>query len=196
MALKSQPEIVVESRRKKIATLRQTHGQIAVVDVTSKSFEPWLRFSPFFPHGGIPVPFSPGFFSMSVEGLWQGLKVFEDHGIDLGRMMVTNMKGLKRTVRKYGKVLGHARGVSGHEPLLAYIEARKALYLPSYQWVIDHKLQTEMDELYALSQRRKLVLLDYETNGDVNDASKPLSHAALVREALMQRWRKDDQNAQ
>jgi len=39
--------------------------------------EPWIKFSPFYPHGGIPVPFAPGYFSETVEGIWQGLKVFE-----------------------------------------------------------------------------------------------------------------------
>src|SRR5438445_5621679 len=48
----------------------------AVVDVTSRGPEPWVRFSPFYPHGGIPVPYSPGVESESVEGIWQALKVF------------------------------------------------------------------------------------------------------------------------
>ncbi|HXV94472.1 MAG TPA: hypothetical protein VD813_14295, partial [Pseudonocardia sp.] len=48
-----------------------------VLDVTSRGPQPWVRFSPFYPHGGIPVPLSPGAYGQSVEGIWQGLKVFE-----------------------------------------------------------------------------------------------------------------------
>jgi hypothetical protein len=32
------------------------------------------------------------------------------------------------------------------------------------------------------------VLLDYETNGDVEDLSRPLSHAALVKHYLEEKW--------
>jgi hypothetical protein len=67
--------VVIESRRKKLASVQKLWPGALVVDVTSKGPEPWVRFSPFLPHGGIPVPNSPGVFAQSVEGLWQGLKV-------------------------------------------------------------------------------------------------------------------------
>lgn len=51
-----------------------------MLDVTSKGPEPWQRFSPFYAHGGIPVPFSVGLAGVSIEGIWQGLKVFEGYG--------------------------------------------------------------------------------------------------------------------
>ena len=35
------------------------------------------KLSPFYPHGGIPVPFSEGVTATCVEAVWQGLKVFE-----------------------------------------------------------------------------------------------------------------------
>ena len=66
--------ILVESKRKKIAILYRQHPGALIVDVTSKGPMPWMKFSPFYPHGGIPVPFSPGYVSESVEGIWQGLK--------------------------------------------------------------------------------------------------------------------------
>ena len=83
-----------------------------VLDVTSRGAQPWVQFSPFYPHRGIPVPMSAGYTTYSVEGAWQGLKVFETHGVDLSKLRVTGMKDLKRTVRKYGRVLGHRAGVS------------------------------------------------------------------------------------
>ena len=59
-----------------------------------------VRFSPFFPHGSIPVPFSPGVTGQSVEGIWQGLKVFESEDIDLQKFEITNMKSIKRSSAK------------------------------------------------------------------------------------------------
>jgi hypothetical protein len=37
-------------------------------------------------------------------------------------------------------------------------------------------------------QRRPVVLLDDETNGDIEDLSRPLSHAALVALYVQGRW--------
>ena len=46
--------------------------------------------------------------SESVEGLYQGLKVFEFSGIDTNKFSIRNGKNLiRRKVRKLGKFLGH-----------------------------------------------------------------------------------------
>lgn len=63
--------------------------------------------------------------------IWQGLKVFDAAGIDTSKFEITSMKGLKRTVRRFGRVLGHQAGV-GSDTLLDYVAARKAIYLPAY----------------------------------------------------------------
>lgn len=139
-----------------------------------------VKFSPFYPIGRIPIPFSPNKFSNSVEGIWQGLKVFENHDVDESKFEITSMKGLKRTVRKFGIPKGHRKGVYGSE-LLDYITARKLIYLPSYKWVLDNQLKEEINELKRLSESRTLILLDYETNGEIENPSKPLSHAQLIK---------------
>jgi hypothetical protein len=153
-----------------------------VVDVTSRGPQPWVRLSPFFPHGDIPVPFSPGVVSASVEGIWQGLKVFERADVDPGKLRVTSMSGLKRTTRRYGPVRGHRAGLRGAE-LLDYRTARRQIYLPSFRWVLSHRVPDLVDELRRLAAG-ELVLLDYTTNGDPDDASTPLSHAALIAHHL------------
>jgi hypothetical protein len=142
---------------------------------------------PFYPLGGIPIPFSEGHYAVSVEGLWQGLKVFESEGIDPKRFENDKMKGLKRTVRKYGKCLGHQKGLNSTE-LLGYIEARKTIYLPAYLWALENKLQKEVEVLKAEAEKAPIVLLDYETNGKLEDPAKPLSHAYLVKYYLEGNW--------
>ena len=177
----------LESRRKKPATLEKTHPQAAIVDVTSKAPAPWIKFSPFYPHGDIPIPFSAGYNGQSVEGIWQGLKVFEAHDVDVTKFEVTSMKGLKRTERRFGKTKGHRQGVHGAQ-LLSYREARYQIYLPCYRWVLDRHLQEELQGLRDLEAQQDVILLDYETNSSVDDLRKPLSHAALVISYLTDSW--------
>lgn len=169
------------------ATLQRCYGDVHIIDVTSHGPDPWVRFSPFYPHGDIPVPFSPGYVSASVEGIWQGLKVFEYMDVDVTKFSIANMKSIKRSSRKYGTILGHREGVHG-EGLLAYAEARRAIYLPSYHWVLTHKLQEQLAALAQLAGERNVVLLDYETNCDLADLSSPLSHAGLVKRYLEDNW--------
>jgi hypothetical protein len=91
------------------------------------------------------------------------------------------MKNIKRTVRRFGKPLGHRKGVNGKE-LLGYIEARKQIYIPTYRWVLENKVAHIIERLRAASNEGKtIVLLDYDTNADVENAKKPLSHASLIK---------------
>jgi len=176
--------VTIQNRRRKIENIKKDFPGAKIIDITSKGELPYLKFSPFYPVGDIPVPFSPNIYASSVEGIWQGLKVFEDHDIDQSKFGIVSMKGLKRTVRKYGKPLGHRIGIEGLD-LLDYITARREIYIPAYKWVLENKLTDELTLLKELHEKSDLVLLDYETNEVVDDPSKPLSHASLVKEALI-----------
>lgn len=180
-------QLIIESKRKKIKTLRERYSDAFIVDVTSRGEQPWVKFSPFYPHGNIPVPLSPNYFAASVEGIWQGLKVFEKADIETSKFSITNLKGLKRTVRTFGRVMGHRAGVNGTK-LLSYQEARHIIYLPSYKWVSGHCLQEEISRLQEMSKERLVVLLDYETNDDIENLTKPLSHASLIIKYLNQQY--------
>lgn len=99
---------------------------------------------------------------------------------------------LKRLVHQIGSIeYGSASSIhrpssSGH--LLDYLEARRAIYLPAYRWVLEHRLSELVARLRELGQEKMVVLLDYETNVDVNDPRKPLSHAGLVAAWAEGRW--------
>ena len=56
------------------------HPDAIIADVTSHAKDSLIKLSPFYPHGGIPVPFSNGVTATCVEAIWQGLKVFEGAG--------------------------------------------------------------------------------------------------------------------
>lgn len=180
-------QIFLASKRLGEASLLKRFPGAKVLDVTSNGPDPWVRFSPFFPHGDIPVPFSEGVTGASVEGIWQGLKVFEKFDVDVTKFAVTNMKGLKRTTRSFGRVLGHRKGIEGAE-LLPYLEARRFIYLPCYKWVLDNKLSGELQQMRDLLGTQSIVLLDYESNSDVLNLKSPLSHAALVKAYIEGAW--------
>ena len=93
------------------------------------------------------------------------------------------MKGLKRTVRSLGNVRGHRKGLKGKE-LLSYREARELNYLPSYKWMLENCVQEEVQSLRKIASEKQVVLLDYTVNGNLDDLSTPLSHAALVKRLI------------
>ncbi len=172
--------IIIESKRKKPATILKKYPDAILADVTSGAKDGLVKLSPFYPHYGIPVPFSEGYTATCVEAIWQGLKVFEGADVDTSLFLNDTMKNIKRTVRRFGKPLGHRKGVNGTE-LLGYIEARKQIYIPTYRWVLENKVAHIIERLREASEAKTIVLLDYDTNSDVENAKKPLSHASLIK---------------
>lgn len=173
--------ILVDSKKRKPENILKKYPDAVLADVTSTSpYEHLRQFSPFYPHGGIPVPNSPGVTATCVEAIWQGLKVFETCDIDTSLFRNDTMQHLKRTVRKYGRPLGHRYGV-GSSVLLGYVEARHKIYLPAYRWVLENRLGDMVQRLREASQDKTIILLDYNTNADVDNPAKPLSHASLIK---------------
>lgn len=172
--------IIIESKRKRRETILKKYPDAVIADVTSHATDGRIKLSPFYPHGDIPVPFSEGYTATCVEAIWQGLKVFESSDIDIKMFENDTMKNIKRTVRRFGKPLGHRKGVNGIE-LLGYIEARKAIYIPAYKWVLENKVASIIERLREASKKKTIVLLDYNTNCDVDASKAPLFHAFLVK---------------
>ena len=172
--------IVIESKRRKRENILKKYPNAIIADVTSQATDGLVRLSPFYPHGDIPGPFSEGYTAMCVEAIWQGLKVFETADVDVNMFANDTMKNIKRTVRRFGKPLGHRKGVKGTE-LLGYIEARKQIYLPAYKWVLENKVANIIERLREASKTKTIVLLDYTTNCDIDNPKTPLSHAFLIK---------------
>ncbi len=180
--------IYIANKRRKEEGIKKQHPNAIILDVTSKAG--WAQqLSPFYPHGGIPIPNSEGMTGMSVEGIWQGLKVFETQGVSYSHFRNASMKGLKRTVRTLGKPLGHRYGTKSAE-LLDYIEARIAIYLPTYKWVLENvpAVKDLVGRIRAKSLTTEIVFLDYNTNEDYTNLKSPLSHAALIKLYIEERY--------
>ena len=178
-------QIIILNKKTKITPEIKSKG--LVIDVTSKATDLYVELSPFYPIGNLEVPFVCAAKSECVEGIWQGLKVFENEGIDVKTFRNGTMKNIKRTVRKHGKVLGHYAGKD--QPLLSYLDARYKIYIPAYNQQIElfvKKHPVEVKYLkYYLKNKGNIYLLDYNTNEDVDDTSKPLSHASLFKKYLL-----------
>lgn len=130
-----------------------------------------------------------------VEAIWQGLKVFE--GADIDKQMFRNdtMKNIKRTVRKFGRPLGHRYGVFS-QTILNYADARRYIYIPSYKYVLDNvpEVHRIIEKIREEAKESDIVLLDYNLNPDNRDITKPLSHAELVKMYIEGRYPSRDED--
>ena len=55
------------------------------------------------------------------------------------------------------------------------------IYIPTYRWMLEQKAMGVIERLRKVSETKTIVLLDYNTCCDVDDETKPLSHAYLVK---------------
>jgi hypothetical protein len=172
--------IHIAHKRSKPENILKKYPGAAIIDVTSKAKGEFRQLSPFYPVGNIPVPGMEGEKALCVEGIWQGLKVFEIYNWDKSYFNISD-KNIKRTVRRFGRVKGHYYKGS----LLNYIDARKKIYLPAYKYVLEERLSHLTNKLRDMAKNRPLVLLDYTTNSSILDPAKPLSHAAVIKAAIL-----------
>ena len=172
--------IVIVSKKKHIKTILRDYPDAQIVDTTSKAEGDFIKFSPFYPHGHIPVPMMDEE-SECMEGIWQGLKVFEHEGVNLKSFRNNRMKGLIRSItEKRGNILGHQYG----DRLLGYIEAHQKIFFPCYNYVLEHYCQDILQQLHEMSKKGTLVLLDYDPRGNVYDINQPMGHSALIKHYL------------
>lgn len=184
MSLDIHARIVIVGKRQKKKQERLCKENWLVIDVTSSSDDHvFKKLAPSFPHGGILVPGAPNIVSESIEGVWQGLKVFENEGVDSSKYKIKTMKNIKRIKsEKRGKVIGHAfNGM-----LLDYVTSRKEIYIPTYNWVLEHKLHQEVCLLAdLLLEQNRIAFVDNDTNENVDCTKTSLSHASLLKKKLL-----------
>jgi len=175
--------IYVVNKKRKLEKVKENFPNASILDITSTSNMRYAQIlSPFYPHMNVPIPFTKGMTATCVEAVWQGLKVFDGADVDFATFRNDTMHNLKRTVRKFGVPKGHRKGAYGKE-LLGYFEARMLIYLPTYKWVLDNvpEVHHVIERIKEQNKIQDIVLLDYNTNIDFRDISKPLSHAGLVK---------------
>jgi hypothetical protein len=146
-----------------------------VFDVSSYAELPYRTLSPFYVHGGIPVPGMPGTTSDTVEGIWQGLKVIR------GAIAPRLFRGPGRK-RGGKKPAGHRFG----DQRLGIVEARYRIYRAAYQWVLENRIDPALIGRFVENALRGIPQYFHDTgdNGDINDPDAPLAHASLVAQHI------------
>jgi len=140
-------------------------------DVTKNAEYPYCLFSPFYVHSGIPIPGMPGRTSDTVEGIWQGLKVIKKE------IAPRYFRGIGK--KRGGKPSGHQFGTD--KRLLKLEEARRRIYLPAYEWVLENKIPQEIIDSFLENIYRYVpqYFYDYESNGVIGK-DLPLAHSAVL----------------
>jgi hypothetical protein len=148
-----------------------------VYDVSSYAEHPHCTLSPFWPHGGIPVPGMPGTVSDSVEGIWQGLKLIG------GKIAPRFFSGQGH--KRGGVPRGHRYG----DKLLKIVEAREKIYRVAYEWMLDHRADAEL--LGGFVERAFAGVPQYfhdvSNNGSIGDPDEGWAHAAVLVQYLNRR---------
>ena len=146
----------------------------AVFDVSSYADPPFCTLSPMWVHGDIPVSGMPGTVSDTVEGVWQGLKVIR------GKTAPRYFRG--PGAKRGGKPSGHQFGTK----LLGIVEARRKIYVPTYEWMLENCIDPAVIDGFIAAAFAGVTqhFHDLADNGDINDASQPLAHAAVLAQYL------------
>lgn len=178
-------KIFVANRKRKKEGLIEEFGNAFFLDVTYSSDDEVLRtLSPMYPHGNVPVPFSSRkLVAKSLEGIWQGLKVFSNEGADFSWFCKFGDKGIKRVENLHGRgrILGHQQGIYEDRPLLNIIEARSYIYAPVYKWILKNNCKKAIDYIKQCLEKNDVVLLEAGNQADIRDVYTPLVHSELVR---------------
>ena len=90
--------IAIESKRRKRENILKKYPNAVIADVTSQATDGLVRLSPFYPHGGIPVPFSEGYTAMCVCLTSSTTKARAPQLLQLGRLMMKNVDGQRMAI--------------------------------------------------------------------------------------------------
>lgn len=172
--------IVIETKQQSREVLREKYPNGIIADVTESAHGALVRLCPSYPHGGIPIPNSGWKTASSVEDIWQGLKVYNDEGVTPSLLTEEATDDYNRCKQVHNKLIGYRYGVNGLQTI-SLADARRRIFIPTYRWVLDYKVQDIIERLRKASESKTIVLLDDSTNSDIYNYDTPLSHAYLVK---------------
>ena len=130
-----------------------------VIDVRYYKSNPWSCMSPFFKWGDVPVRFSAPDTAISIAAMIEGLRVNQYHEHDPNLFHSLNFSDYLESERIKDSS-GFLRGIGSHV-ILSPEEAHKELLYPTYRWVLDHKLNNQINAIRAAESYQDVVILDY-----------------------------------
>lgn len=155
-------------------TVRNQYPDAVVLDVTREGL--MRKLDPSFPLGGVKVPGCDET-SLSVLGVWEGLKVFARKDIDPAYFSKERLQGKVRGCKSYGAL----RGIKAGEEILSVEDAVGEVFCKTYRETIERRFRAILDSLSR--ETRPVVLLDYKDE----ERLSPVSHAELLKEMIEER---------
>lgn len=146
------------------------YSGVIIVDITGINEQNvYCKLSPFYPHGGIPIPNTPNITLNSVNDVWQELCV-KNSG---NKISCTNVKFRK--------------GIYINE-CWDYLEARKRILIPTYCWMLENKVYDIVLYLRKLMLDYEIVIVDRFINCNIENAEEPFSCAFLLKAYIEASW--------
>lgn len=115
--------------------------------------------------------------SLSISGVWEGLKIFEKkREIDESYFNNEKKLGKNRCCKSYGKLIGIKVG----DDILDVEKGIEEVFVKKYKEVIKYRYSVIIEGLKREMKKRTIVLLDYD------EERYPVSHAELLKEMIIE----------
>lgn len=115
--------------------------------------------------------------SLSLMGVWEGLKVYKNKDkVDLRYLVNEKMVGKVRDCKCYGKVVGVRWG----NDVLGVDEGVRLIFKDMYKEEVMKRYGKVIEGLRKLSKEMDFVLLDYKDE----DRKIPISHVEVLKELI------------
>lgn len=136
-----------------------------IIDMTAINKQNlFSRLSPYYPHGGIPIPNSPDLYVNSINEVW--------------RILCTKNNG--EFFSSDNTKIRFRKGVNINE-FWTYTEARWKILIPLYCWMLENKAFEIVEYLRKQSSLATIVIIDRTLNSNINNLDEPLSCAFLLK---------------
>lgn len=162
--------MIIIGKVQEINILLKHYSNAKFISLTENGITEFRKLAPSYKWGNIRVPYSPGLYAESVNDVLEKLRLAKNE-------IAYGDKASYSNHIFENKVL-YRRGIDG-DYIYDELEARKYIYIPTYRWMLENKANHLIDKLRAY--KGDMVFLDENLNFDINDTSKPLSHAFLVK---------------
>lgn len=132
------------------------------------------KMDPSFPIGMVDIP-KCNKKSLSIMGMWEGLKIFSKKEIVDESYFVSEKKlGKTRNCKSYGKLMGVKVG----DDVMEIERAVDEVFKREYVRTVKERFGKIIEGLKRESEKRDVVLLDY------NFEKYPVSHAVMIKEII------------
>lgn len=136
-----------------------------IIDLTMMyQKNPFSILSPYYLHGGIPVPYTYNTYLNSVRDVWCALRTAR--GVNSSK---TNPNDFK-----------FRKGLNAND-YWTYKEARKKILIPLYCWMLEEKAFNMVNYLRSIFQSQPIIIADFTINSDIENTDEALSFAYLLK---------------